>query len=73
VRILDPEFKTPAALDLGLCSIFAAPFVLSGMLLANAPVLWGWSLELTILAFAVMMIVSLVLIKLLGLWNKPLP
>ncbi|MFO8077614.1 MAG: TolC family protein [Thermoplasmatota archaeon] len=71
VRILDPEFKTPVAIDLGLTSIFAAPFVLSGMLLVNAPVLWGWSLELTILVFAVMMLISLLLIKILGLWGKP--
>ena len=71
VRILDPEFKTPAAIDLGLTSIFAAPFVLSGMLLVNAPVLWGWSLEQSILVFAVMMLISLILIKILGLWGKP--
>ncbi len=71
VRILDPEFKTPAALDLGLCSIFAAPFVLSGMLLVNAPVLWGWSLQQTILAFGVMLIIALVLIKLVGHLGKP--
>ena len=71
VRILDPEFKTPAAIDLGLTSIFAAPFVLSGMLLVNAPVLWGWSLEQSILVFVVMMIISLLLIKILGLWEKP--
>lgn len=71
VRILDPEFKTPAAIDLGLTSIFAAPFVLLGMLLVNAPVLWNWSLELSILAFAVMLLVALILIKLFGLWGKP--
>lgn len=71
VRILDPDFKTPAAIDLGLTSIFAAPFVLSGMLLVNAPVLYGWSLELTILVFGIMLVISLVLIKILGLWGKP--
>ena len=71
IRILDPEFKTTAAIDLGLCSIFAAPFVLSGMLLVNAPVLWGWSIEQTLLVFAVMMIISLALIKIFGLWGKP--
>lgn len=71
VRILDPEFKTPAAIDLGLTSIFAAPFVLSGMLLVNAPVLWEWSVVQTILVFAVMFLISLALIKLFGLWGKP--
>lgn len=71
VRILDPDFKTSAAMDLGLASIFAAPFVLSGMLLITAPVLWGWSVQQTILAFGVMLIVSLALIKLFGFWGKP--
>jgi len=71
VRILDPEFKTPAAIDLGLTSIFAAPFVLSGMLLVNAPVLWNWSVEQTILAFGGMLVVAFLLIRLLGLWGKP--
>ena len=71
VRILDPDFKTPAAIDLGLTSIFAAPFVLGGMLLVNAPVLWGWSIEQTLLAFVVMMIIALVLMKVFRLWGKP--
>lgn len=71
IRILDPDFKTPAAMDLGLTSIFAAPFVLSGMLLVTAPVLWGWSVQQTILAFGVMLIASLALIKLFGFWGKP--
>ena len=71
VRILDPEFKTPAAIDLGLTSIFAAPFVLSGMLLVNAPVLWGWSMEQTLLVFAAMLLIALALIRLFGLWGKP--
>ena len=71
VRILDPDFKTPAAIDLGLTSIFAAPFVLVGMLLVNAPVLWGWSVLQTLLAFLVMMMVALALMKVFRLWGKP--
>lgn len=71
IRILDPEFKTPAAIDLGLTSIFAAPFVLVGMLLVNAPVLWGWSIEQTIIAFIGMLIVAFALIRIFGLWGKP--
>jgi len=71
IRILDPEFRTPAAIDLGLTSIFAAPFILSGLLLVNAPVLWGWSVEQTILVFVGMLGISLLLIRLFGLWGKP--
>ena len=71
IRILDPEFRTPAAIDLGLTSIFAAPFILSGLLLVNAPVLYGWSVEMTILVFVGMLGISLLLIRLFGLWGKP--
>ena len=71
VRILDPDFQTPAAIDLGLTSIFAAPFILGGMLLVNAPVLWGWSVEQTLLVFVVMMGISLILMKIFRLWGKP--
>lgn len=71
VRILDPDFQTPAAIDLGLTSIFAAPFVLAGMLLVNAPVLWGWSVEQTLLIFVMMMVISLILMRIFRLWGKP--
>jgi len=71
VRILDPDFQTPAAIDLGLTSIFAAPFILGGMLLVNAPVLWGWSVETTLLVFVVMMGIALILMKIFRLWGKP--
>jgi glutamate:Na+ symporter, ESS family len=71
VRILDPDFQTPAAIDLGLTSIFAAPFILGGMLLVNAPVLWGWSVEQTLLVFVVMMVIALLLMKIFRLLGKP--
>ena len=61
VRILDPDFQTPAAIDLGLTSIFAAPFILGGMLLVNAPVLWGWSVQQTLLVFVAIMGFALIL------------
>ncbi|MEF8848102.1 MAG: hypothetical protein V5A68_03110 [Candidatus Thermoplasmatota archaeon] len=71
VRILDPEFRTSAAVDLGLTSIFAAPFILSGMILVNAPVLWGWNLLDTLLVFAAMSLISFVLFFVFRLWGKP--
>jgi ESS family glutamate:Na+ symporter len=71
VRILDPDFQTPAAIDLGLTSIFAAPFILIGMLLVNAPVLWDWPIQNTILLFMGMMGISLILMKIFRLWGKP--
>jgi hypothetical protein len=71
VRIADPHFETPAAFDLGIMNLFAAPFILVGMILVNAPVLWGWSLELTLLVFAALMTFSLLLFRVFKVWGKP--
>jgi ESS family glutamate:Na+ symporter len=69
LRIIDPEFKTRVALELGLMNIFSAPIILSGMLLVSAPVLWNWSLGLTLGVFCAMLLLFLVLIKVLGMWG----
>ena len=70
LRIVDPEFRTSTAMELGYMTIFASAPVLGTMLLVSAPVLWGWSLELTMGVFAGMMVISLILLKALGLWGK---
>jgi ESS family glutamate:Na+ symporter len=69
LRIIDPEFRTRVALELGLMNIFSAPVILGGLLLVSAPVLWGWSLGLTVGVFCGMMLLFLVLIKVLGMWG----
>lgn len=68
LRIVDPEFKTGTALELGFMNVFVAPIVLGSMLLLNAPILWGWSLELTMLVFAAIMGASLLSLKILTMW-----
>ncbi len=70
LRIIDPEFRTKVALELGLMNIISAPVILGGLLLVSAPVLWGWSLELTIGVFCAMLLFFLVLMKVLGLWGR---
>jgi len=72
IRILDPEFKTPAATDLALSSFVALPVMaLMFMILMNAPIFWGWSLERTLLIFLMILVVVLILFKILGLIHKP--
>lgn len=71
IRIADPDFRTPAAIDLGVMLIFAAPFIVTSMILVNAPVLMGWSIPFTLLIFAGMMAIPLALLKILGLLGKP--
>ncbi len=69
LRIVDPEFKTQTALELGLMNIFVAPIVLGAMLMVSAPLLWNWSLGFTMLMFLIMMVACLAAIKLLNMWG----
>lgn len=70
LRIVDPEFRTSTAMEMGYMTIFAAVPVLGTMLLVSAPVLWGWSIELTMLVFTGMLAVCLVLLKIFKLWGR---
>ena len=63
LRIVDPEFKTTAAMEIALMNIFVLPFVGVCLVLVNAPLWWGWSLGLTLLVFGAIMVTSLVLMK----------
>ena len=72
IRILDPSFSTPAATDLALSSIIAIPFLLVMLNVMNGPILFGWSLEFTLLIFAVFLIVFLILFRLLHSSQKKL-
>jgi len=71
LRIVDPEFETPAAMEIGLMNVIVAPLILGSMLLVNAPLWWQWSIGLTTVVFGAILVVCLVLIKLLGFWGKP--
>ena len=50
-------------MEMGYMTIFASIPVIGTMLLVSAPVLWGWSLGLTMGVFAGMMVVCPVLSK----------
>ncbi len=69
LRIVDPEFETPAAMEIGLMNVIVAPIILGSMLLVNAPLWWGWSIGLTTFVFAIILVGCLTLIKLLGFWS----
>lgn len=71
LRISDPEFSTPVALEIGLMNIIVAPIIASSMILVNAPVWWGWSIYLVALIHLGILILSLILIKVFKLWGKP--
>jgi glutamate:Na+ symporter, ESS family len=63
LRITDPEFETPVALELGMQALFASPFVLGYMILMHAPFWWDWSISLMVLIYTGAMLLSLVLLK----------
>ncbi len=69
LRIADPEFNTPVALELGMQALFAAPFVFSYMLLMHAPFWWNWNVEMLVLIYAGAMVLSLVLLKLFKMYG----
>ena len=71
LRIVDPEFKTPVAFEIAVMNIFVLPIVGGGTVLVNAPLWWGWSVGLTVLVFAAILSICLLLLKLLGFTRGP--
>jgi glutamate:Na+ symporter, ESS family len=69
LRIVDPEFETPVAVEIGVMNVIVVPIIVGCLLLVNAPIWWHWSLGLTTFVFAAIMIICLAFIKLLGLWG----
>lgn len=64
LRIVDPEFKTPVAREIGFMNIFAVPVVGGLTCLINAPLWWGWSLLWTCVVFLLILTVaSIILLK----------
>ena len=73
LRIVDPDFKTPVAYELAVMNVFSLPVVGGCTVLVNGPLWWGWPLWVTILVFAGIMAVVLILMKLMGLLNGAPP
>lgn len=62
IRIVDPEFKTPAATDLALSSFIAFPLMIPMiMFLMWAPIRLGWTLEMTVMIFLIYLAVLMIL------------
>jgi ESS family glutamate:Na+ symporter len=71
LRVADPEFRTPVALEVGFMNIIVAPIITASMILVNAPVWWNWSLLAVILAHVGILAFSLILLKVFRLWGTP--
>ena len=70
LRIVDPEFKTPVARELGFMNIFAVPVVGGLTALLNAPFWWDWSAFVTALVFAGILFAVMVLLLNRKLWHN---
>jgi ESS family glutamate:Na+ symporter len=71
LRIIDPEFKTPVAFEIGLMNIFSLPIIGACTVLTNAPLWWGWSTGLTVAVFGGIFLISLGILKFMGFMNNP--
>ena len=71
IRIVDPEFRTPAATDLALSGIIVLPIMFAMFHFMNAPILLGWSVELTVLVFLIFLIGIMSILTLLGMLKSP--
>lgn len=71
LRIADPEFKSPAVIEIAVMNVIMLIPLAPYLILVNAPLWWEWSIALTVLVFLGAMALSLVLLKALKLWQKP--
>ena len=71
LRIVDPDFKTPVAMEIAVMNVLAIVPIGACLLLVNAPLWWNWRIGTTTLVFAGVMVVSLALIRVLKFWDPP--
>ncbi|MBI9085512.1 MAG: hypothetical protein JEZ11_18085 [Desulfobacterales bacterium] len=69
LRIVDPEFKTPVAMEIGVMNVIVVPIIVGCMVLVNAPVWWNWSVALTSAVFLGLGLVCVGLIRIFKLWG----
>ena len=69
LRIADPEFKTPVAFEIAIMNVIVVPIVGAGTVLVNGPLWWDWSVGLTVLVFAGIGGICLILLRLMKFWG----
>jgi len=67
LRIVDPEFETPVAKEIGIMNLISVPIIGGFTVLINAPFWWNWTTLLTTVVFATIGLISLISIKFLNL------
>ncbi len=64
LRIVDPTFKSPAALEVGVMNFFNFFTCTGSILLVSAPIVYNMSMTITLLILAAIIIVCVILLKL---------
>ncbi|MGD2184858.1 MAG: hypothetical protein PVI71_01970 [Desulfobacterales bacterium] len=72
LRIADPDFKTPVAIEIAVMNVLSIVPIGGCLLLVNAPVWWNWGTGTTTLVFAGVMLAGLALIRAFKLWGPPI-
>lgn len=70
LRVVDPEFKTTAALETGLYSLAATPFITGVMVVIAFGPKWGLNVYHQIGIYLGLFILTQILLKVLGFWKK---
>lgn len=73
LRMADPEFRTPVAVDIGVMNVFSLPVVGGCTVLVNGPLWWGWSTGLTVGVFALILAAALASLRGVSRWGEPGP
>ena len=71
LRIADPDFKTPVAIEIAVMNVLSIVPIGGCLLLVNAPVWWKWGVGTTSIVFLGIMAVGVALIRVLKFWGKP--
>ena len=71
LRIVDPDFKTPAVIEVALMNVIVLVPLAGLLVLVNAPIWWNWNLALTLMAFAGVMVIAAFLMKIFKLLDTP--
>lgn len=72
LRIADPDFKTPVAIEIAVMNVLSIIPIGGCLLLVNAPVWWNWGIGTTSIVFMGVMAAGLALIRVLKFWGPPI-
>ncbi|MBT6616080.1 MAG: hypothetical protein HOB38_28550, partial [Deltaproteobacteria bacterium] len=70
LRVVDPQFKTTVALETGLYSIFAIPFILANMVVILYSPKWGFNIYHQMGMYLGLFALVLLLLKIFKYWGK---